>query len=51
VREDHFQDDATTRSVLTDKLLEIKVNAALTEHLGIEMANHYCIDSQWHDRS
>jgi cytidylate kinase len=33
-----FQDDATTRSVLTDKLLEIKVNAALTEHLGIEMA-------------
>jgi cytidylate kinase len=36
--EPRFQDDATTRSVLTDKLLEIKVNAALAEQLGIEMA-------------
>lgn len=37
-RDPRFQDHAATRSALTDKLLEIRVNAALMERLGIEMA-------------
>jgi cytidylate kinase len=33
-----FQDRATTRSALADKLLESKINAALSEEIGIGMA-------------
>jgi cytidylate kinase len=33
-----FQDQATTRSVLANKLLEAKINSALTEHISTGMA-------------
>jgi len=33
-----FQDQATTGSVLADKLLEAKINSALAEHVSVSMA-------------
>jgi Cytidylate kinase-like family/BON domain len=37
-RDPRFHDDAVTRLALADKLLELRVNTALVEHLGIAMA-------------
>ena len=33
-----FQDQATTQSMLANKLLEAKINSALTEHISVSMA-------------
>src|SRR5258705_6331831 len=33
-----FRDRATTRTELADKLLEVKVNSALTEEIGVGIA-------------
>src|SRR5258706_13762853 len=33
-----FRDRATTRTELADKLLEVKVNSALTEEIGVSIA-------------